>query len=355
LKLQPFGPLRLKIGCCQELATRELAERPSPNIHARLKFGSPRLNSKSHAGETQMRSYPDPTFIQEQGEEPLVFYSEVRGPIAQMKFLPRALLMAELSMIAYNDEVEASRAARAIGFPETVLIDQAGSEAYRFRNAHDVVLACRGTQPNEWNDIEADANAALSLVGTFGYVHSGFKQAVDELWPYLEDLLRYDDRPVWFCGHSLGAAMATICAFRCRTSALTSNPMELHTFGSPRVGCRRYVKHAELSHFRWVHNNDIVTRVPPTFMRYRHGGKEVYLNRNGKICKLKGTLRSLDRWCGFLRGLLKFKLDFLSDHSIHRYAQHLAAAVQSEAGGATFARTSTPSVRRLPLTRSRAA
>jgi triacylglycerol lipase len=290
-----------------------------------------------------MSNFLEPKFIYDEGEKPFVLYSDVRGPIARMKFIHRALLMAELSMIAYNDEAEALRAARAIGFPEAVLLDKDGSEAYRFRNEHDVVIACRGTQPNQWNDIEADANAVMSLVGTFGYVHSGFNQEVEELWPLLEQLLRNEDRPVWFCGHSLGAAMATICAFRCRTSALTNNPMELHTFGSPRVGCKRYVKHADMSHFRWVHNNDIVTRVPPTFMGYRHSGKEVYLNRNGKIRKLSGFLRSMDRCRGMLRGLLAFKLDFLSDHSIHQYAQHLATAAREEARYLPKAPASNPS------------
>jgi triacylglycerol lipase len=277
-----------------------------------------------------MSNLPEPKFIHDKGEKPFVLYSEVRGPIARMKFLQRALLMAELSMIAYNDEAEALRGARAIGFTEAVLLAEDGSEAYRFRNEHDVVVACRGTQPNEWNDIEADANAVMALVGSFGYVHTGFNREVDDLWPLLERLLRNEARPVWFCGHSLGAAMATICAFRCRTSALTNNPMELHTFGSPRVGCKRYVKHAEMSHFRWVHNNDIVTRVPPMFMGYRHCGKEVYLNRNGKIRKLTGMMRSIDRCRGMLRGLMTLKLDFLSDHSIHQYAQHLASAAFEE-------------------------
>ena len=64
-------------------------------------------------------------------------------------------------MIAYNDEDEAKRAARAIGFPDAQLFDNDGSQAYRFRNDYDLVLACRGTQPTEWNDIRADANAVI--------------------------------------------------------------------------------------------------------------------------------------------------------------------------------------------------
>lgn len=271
-----------------------------------------------------------PKVIQDPGEVPLVLHSDVRAPLGSLSFLRRALALAELAMVAYNDEAEAQRAARAIGFPEAQLFDHDGSQAYRFRNEHDVVLACRGTEPSEWNDIQADANAVMSVVGTLGNVHSGFNDEVDDLWPMLEDLLREDQRPVWFCGHSLGAAMATICAYRCKTSAIAKNPQELHTFGSPRVGCRRYIRHAEITHYRWVHNNDIVTRTPPVWMGYRHCGSEVYLDRHGRIRKLTGVLRSRDRWRGLIAGLMKWKLDLLTDHSIGLYAQHIAAAVEQE-------------------------
>jgi triacylglycerol lipase len=268
--------------------------------------------------------------IQDAGEAPLVLHSDVRAPLASLSFLRRALALAELAMIAYNDEAEAQRAARAIGFTEAQLFDQDGSQAYRFRNEHDIVLACRGTEPTEWNDIQADANAVMSVVGTLGKVHSGFNDEVDDLWPMLEDLLREDQRPVWFCGHSLGAAMATICAYRCKTSSIVRNPQELHTFGSPRVGCKRYVRHAEITHYRWVHNNDVVTRTPPAWLGYRHCGSEVYLDRHGRIRKLTGVLRSRDRWRGLMAGLMRWKLDLLTDHSIGLYAQHIATAVEQE-------------------------
>src|SRR5262245_45807755 len=160
--------------------------------------------------------------IQDVGEVPLVLHSDVREPLETLSFLRRALALAELAMIAYNDEAEAQRAARAIGFPEAELVDNDGSQAYRFRNEHDVVLACRGTQPTEWNDIQADANAVMAVVGTIGNVHSGFNREVDDLWPLLEDLLKENTQPVWFCGHSLGGAMATICAYRCKTSSIAS-------------------------------------------------------------------------------------------------------------------------------------
>jgi triacylglycerol lipase len=272
----------------------------------------------------------EPKVIKDVGEEPLVLYSDVRSPLGELSFLRRGLVMAELSLISYNDEWEAKRAAEAIGFPEAQLFDRDGAQAYRFRNAHDVVLTCRGTEITEWNDVKSDANAVMAALGAIGNVHSGFNGEVDALWPMLEDLLRGDAQPVWFCGHSLGAAMATICAYRCKKSAIVGDPQELHTFGSPRVGCKRYIRHAEITHYRWVHNNDIVTRVPPVFMGYRHCGNELYFDRHGRLRKLTGVWRSRDRWRGLVQGLLRWRLDALTDHSIGQYAAHLATAVDKE-------------------------
>jgi triacylglycerol lipase len=249
-----------------------------------------------------------------------------------MSFLRRSLVMAELAMIAYNDEAEAKRAAQAIGFPEAELFDNDGSQAFRFRNNYDTVLTCRGTEPGEWNDLKADANAVMSALGALGNVHSGFNREVDDLWPLMVELLKGDSQPVWFCGHSLGGAMATICTYRCKASSIVRDPQELHTFGSPRVGCKRWIKHADVTHYRWVHNNDVVTRVPPVFMGYRHCGNEIYLDRYGRIRKLTGVLRSRDRIRGFLGGLAQWRIDILSDHSIGQYAQHIAAALSDEIG-----------------------
>ena len=274
-----------------------------------------------------------PKIIQDPGEAPLVLYSDVRAPLASLSFLRRSLALAELALIAYNDEAEAHWAALAIGFPDARLIEHDGSQAYRFANRHDVVVACRGTEPTEWNDIQADANATLAVVGTMGRVHSGFNQEVDDLWPALADMLQRNVRPVWFCGHSLGGAMATLCAFRCTTEAIATDLQELHTFGSPRVGCSQWVRHAPANHYRWVHNNDVVTRVPPPWMGYRHCGREMYLDRFGRISNLRGIFRSRDRWRGLLAGLLRWQIDWLADHSVKLYARHIVAAADHEDSG----------------------
>ena len=268
--------------------------------------------------------------IPEHDHVPIVVHSDVTTKIQELSFLRRSLLFAELAMISYKTEAEASAAAASAGFPDVTFYDRDGSQAYRFRNEHDCVIACRGTEPNEWNDIKADANAQHTNAETVGKVHKGFKQEVDDLWPMIETALTDNQHTLWFCGHSLGGAMATICAGRCFLSHIKSNPAELFTFGSPRVGNKRYINYVELDHYRFVNNNDIVTRVPPTFMGYRHCGSEVYINRNGEFAKLGLIGRRRDRWQGFLRGLRKWKIDHFADHSIHRYIEAVLKACEEE-------------------------
>ena len=269
-----------------------------------------------------------PKMLQDAAERPLVAYSAKQRPLASLTVAQRGLVMAELAMIAYNDQAEAQAAAAAIGFPDARLYNNDGSQAFRFRSQHDCIVAFRGTEPDEWNDWKADASATLAAFGAIGRVHSGFQREVEDLWPMLLQVMYGNSLPIWFCGHSLGGALATICAYRCEQSPTSRTPEELHTFGSPRVGCGRFAQCLAVNHYRWVHNNDIVTRVPPCWMGYRHGGIEKYLDRHGQIRTLRGLFRILDRIGGFVRGLFRWRVDLLADHSIHCYAEHLALAAK---------------------------
>src|SRR5262249_5032912 len=64
-----------------------------------------------------------------------------------------------------------------------------------------------------------------------GRVHGGFLLAYEQVAQGLGDRLRaLAGRPVWFTGHSLGGALATIAAAR------FGDFRGLYTYGSPRVG-----------------------------------------------------------------------------------------------------------------------
>ncbi|MEX0613566.1 MAG: lipase family protein [Pirellulales bacterium] len=257
-------------------------------------------------------------------------YSSLAGPIESLRFLRRSLLFAELSNLSYLSRAEAGQLAYQIGFPEIRFYDRDGAQAYIFANDDDAVVTCRGTEPHDWNDVRADLDLGKALAETVGWVHRGFKREVDDLWPRLEQALVNNTRTLWFTGHSLGGAMAAICAGRCKLSYIRSNPRALFTYGSPRVGNRRYVNYVQLEAYRWVNNNDIVARVPPAWLGFRHKGQELYLNAYGKIRRQTGWQRVKDRWRGFIRGLREGRFDHFADHAIGQYLDHIRAAVQEE-------------------------
>ena len=258
------------------------------------------------------------------------FKSLADSPIGEWSVGRRAVLFAECSMISYLSIEQCNIAAGQLGFTDGKFFNCGASQAYWFTNEHDSVVVCRGTEPNNWDDLQVDANAVTAVAETVGKVHRGFKQEADEVWPHIETVLEDNKLPVWFCGHSLGGALATICAARCKLSYIRSEPEQVFTYGSPRIGCHRYVNHVELDHYRWVNNNDIVTRVPPAWMGYRHCGKEMYLDRNGLLKNIRGWRRMSDRLQGFFKGLRHWKIDQLADHSAVRYKDYIFENYRNE-------------------------
>jgi len=248
------------------------------------------------------------------------------GKIHNLDFANRSLLFAQLSQIAYYNIKVAKKQAKELGFTTTEFYDKDGAQAYRFMNKHDLVIVCRGTEPTCFNDIGADVKAMPAVAETVSRVHKGFKEEVDELWPMIvEDMTRATniDKDLWFAGHSLGAAMATIMASRCMHDIRLPNPQELYTYGSPRVGWPGYVVSLGVTHHRWVNNNDIVCRVPPAILGYRHHGTEHYMNAYGNVRKMTGWQRFKDRMRGIWMGIKAGSIDNFSDHGMNFYIANL--------------------------------
>jgi len=224
---------------------------------------------------------------------------------------------AELAKAAYLDGKEALQAYRDLGYDFHVLKDIDGAQCHIIRKTKEniTVLCFRGTEPDEISDILADLKAfPRKSFNDKGLVHRGFRGELDKVWPEIEKTLEeFPNSRIYVCGHSLGAAMATLATARMQTRVWA-----LYTFGSPRVGTRKFVKGLYTKHFRVVNNNDIVTRVPPRFMFYRHHGELVYINHYGNIRKLTPWQRIKDRFRGYRDGLL----DPVMDHSMVNYVNH---------------------------------
>jgi len=271
----------------------------------------------------------NPSPISERTAAEIDIASSIEAPIERLDQMHRSLLFAEISMLSYLHDAEVRPVFERLGFTDVRYIERDGAQAYALGNHDDLVIVCRGTEPNEWNDLKADANAWTDLSETVGRVHRGFKREVDDIWPTLEGLLVAEERAIWFAGHSLGGAMATICAGRCEYSDKVAKPIKaVYTYGSPRVGTKRYIQHAKLTHLRWVNNNDIVTRVPPRWLGYHHTGTRMYLDRNGAVRKFNASQRAKDRAAGFRAGLKKRQFDHFSDHAVADYVRHIRGALE---------------------------
>lgn len=244
-----------------------------------------------------------------------------------MEFPSRSLLFARLSSIAYNNNIaEVKKQAKNLGFTTVEFYNKDGAQAYRFMSKEDLVIACRGTEPTQFQDIAADLRAMPVVSETVSRVHKGFKKEVDDLWPMiLEDITRKQNegKRLWFTGHSLGAAMATIMASRCYYETGIRCPEELYTYGSPRTGWTGFVKTMKTPHHRWVNNNDIVTTVPPALIGYRHDGTMHYLNAYGNVRNFTAWQRFKDKLRGMWKGIKALKVDNFSDHSINLYVAYL--------------------------------
>jgi len=253
--------------------------------------------------------------------------------IKDLSFNERSLLFAKLSSIAYSNIKEVKRQAKQLGFTTVEYYDKEGAQAYRLMNKIDLVIACRGTQPSEFADIAADLKATPVKAETISRVHRGFKQQVDDLWPMIEEDIA---RPVnakktlWFCGHSLGAGMATIMSSRAKFNEDLNDPIELYTYGCPRVGWHAYAKSLGVVHHRWRNNNDIVTTVPLAIMGYKHCGTQHYINAYGNKRTPTGWQMFKDRMRGMWMGIKAGKIDNFSDHSIAEYIHHIEKANQTD-------------------------
>jgi triacylglycerol lipase len=196
-----------------------------------------------------------------------------------------ALWLAELSRIAYrHDEEEedsppqptrksclAKVRLRERRFFQS---ERTGTQAILVESegkAEFAALVFRGTEQGV-QDLMTDLGVGMEAFRSQGPgVHLGFRSALDSVWPQIEEELSRVAAPVFFTGHSLGAALATLAAARRR-------PKALYTFGSPRVGNEDFVATlAGVAIYRVVDDADAVATLPPEWLGFRHAGETIRL------------------------------------------------------------------------------
>ena len=168
------------------------------------------------------------------------------------------------------------------------------------------IIAFRGTETqvvsNQIHDLLTDAKLKLThFDNDNGRVHFGFLEAFESAWEtaglgnYLREKLKEPNHKLWFTGHSLGAALATLGAARVVLND-TWGPDRvggLYTVGQPRTGDRKFARHFDEKMgnrtIRLVKNNDPVTMIPFGIFQgdglfklsYKHIGGRRYITRHG--------------------------------------------------------------------------
>lgn len=177
----------------------------------------------------------------------------------------------------------------------------------------------RGTSSIQ--DVMADLRICQHNLKNKVKIHAGFFQQYtsieQELMQYLDSYdMEYDK--IHVCGHSLGGALSQLaCVFLARRYA--HKKICCHTFGSPRVGNKHFVKAFSMSvhqHYRCVNKEDFITMIPPRMKMWSHPNNMcICFDKNGKHTVIKH-----DRW---MYRPFTFKGCICKDHSINTYLERL--------------------------------
>lgn len=174
-----------------------------------------------------------------------------------------------LSQISYFSFDRIQKKTTEFGASRLSLYNNEGTQGYFAEFEDMAVVAFRGTNLDEWDDLKACFTFWKKPYGAIK-VHKGFARSIDRLIPnVLADLRQVPEgKRIVFVGHSLGGALATLLSAK-------HKPDELITFGSPRVAGKELARYLDdIEYHRIVTKYDLVRWLPPNipFLPYVHSG-----------------------------------------------------------------------------------
>jgi len=244
-----------------------------------------------------------------------------------------AHLLAQASQLAYEDHQTVRRRARELGFPHVSFCDVDDTQSFVCANRETTVVAFRGTEADQLKDWTVDVDFDLVDGPLGGKVHVGFYDALSNVWRMVDDQVRTvcndQTKYLWVTGHSLGAAMAALAVARWHECG---RPVTgLYVFGQPRVGDRTFSINFDfdfkMATFRFVNRYDIVTRIPPRYLGYRHIGSFKYFNEDGQLVDdILWWRKFLSRWHGTIETVFDWCRHGVGDHGMSEYLRHVETA-----------------------------
>ncbi len=263
------------------------------------------------------------------------------GP--KQHYVQNGLAMAILSRAAYEGDVRAAPDQdpdwSSLGLTnfQTVSSSKTGTQSFVAWNDELAVVAFRGTEPDQIEDVLTDITLRLTENNDGPRpvsVHEGFWEAFESVRDKIRSFVQpHANKKIFVTGHSLGAALATLAARDLKLQGISIH--SLHTFGSPRVGDNRFASTFPVSRaFRFVNGDDVVPLVPPDawfFARFQHVGDFNHLTPQGLVVDETKWGEIKDRFANLLttRGndFKKLMPSALADHQISGYIEHLEKAL----------------------------
>lgn len=216
-------------------------------------------------------------------------------PRASSFSMANAQILAQASAVAYGTADRCARWAKSSGFTGAFdFFDHQDTQGFVAESGDAVIVAFRGTQPNQPMDWFADFRATSDPWDhNAGKVHSGFYSALRKVWGVTlpngevlpKRLVNRGTKTIWITGHSLGGALAELCA--AQAMFVGRIPVQgVYTFGQPRVGNKDFATavNEKLGSgvYRFVNDRDIVPRVPLFTMGFCHYGSQRFFDHAGE-------------------------------------------------------------------------
>lgn len=238
------------------------------------------------------------------------------------------LRMAQLSAIAYRRQEDVATAFERLGLAAPIWLDDGGStQGFVTRWGDDLVVAYRGTEVGELNDLVTDIRCAfvpapswLAKADPAPRVHMGFLHALGGVRDKVTEAFATGtaETRIWFTGHSLGGALASLNFIAALGMPELARRVRLCTFGAPRVGdstLTRLLPTDRTTIHRVTMERDPVPQVPLGSMGYRHLGE-------AKVYSVSGTETLGGEWRAMLDTLLDATCDLrrTGSESLRRHA-----------------------------------
>ncbi len=252
------------------------------------------------------------------------------------------VFLVQAAKLAYQEPETIRAFGAAWGLSKITPISHPASDAQAFvaydAERNTVVVSFRGTESKADIRVDADISMEKSDLFPHGKVPSGFLRQFEGLLPDIMaavDNIRGEafnagrpDPSIMGAGHSLGGALAGMFMDWCLTN---DKPItQVYTCGQPgfadkglAAALTKKLAASKCQYYRYVNNNDIVARMPPTCT---HVGEEVYINHQGQVEPpgfTQSWARAKDRFAGMVDNWSLSSgidtVDSISDHYVDFY------------------------------------